>query len=385
MLFITTFLSNNNRFLDTMSSLPSQRSKMYDMNDSVSSNLHQNILSDFKSPPSVLDEFQHTIRQASPTAATSSSGMDHCEVFQGLSVAPDIQGDEGSMGSNEDRGDSSSPSFCQPRSALFPLPSCLVNAGGHSKQRPRRRSLVSFQLPLLSKQDGPLPSGPSLPSREKNAAAKASSDLWWETPQIQEFYRQARRSAKWILMRENNNKSNDNSSASTTSGISAGLHLLYQESTDRTNTQRAASAILQGLTARELLAALTTSSNDTQSDARGLEPFLHPCIKQSRAAHVLGVLMIQRALQNNQETSSSLDSDTMQQVLRTRSLQTSRASRVLARLLAHGDSMQVTRLLRQELLQEQANNDYEERERSAAKSFGNASASSATSILLSSS
>jgi hypothetical protein len=77
--------------------------------------------------------------------------------------------------------------------------------------------------------------------------------------------------------------------------------------------------------------------------ARGLEGHLHAIFGRYRVLHRQGLLRIQKCCPKKH------DATFLEQLLRSRSQYTSRASRAFARLLAHGDALHMAAIIRQEL------------------------------------
>jgi hypothetical protein len=112
------------------------------------------------------------------------------------------------------------------------------------------------------------------------------------------------------------------------------------------------------------------------SDMRGLEAYVHRAIRQHRRWHVQNVLAVQAAASsNNEKLSSSTSATTLdspqesllrsvsmrsinsatsldspqERVLRSVSMRSSRSSKIIARLLGHGDSIRVASMVQEEL------------------------------------
>jgi hypothetical protein len=81
-----------------------------------------------------------------------------------------------------------------------------------------------------------------------------------------------------------------------------------------------------------------------KTPVRGFENRMHSVVVRYRAFHVQGLLAIQEHCRY-----VSTPSEIREDMLRSRSLHTSRASRSLARILAHGDAMQVANTLQEDL------------------------------------
>jgi hypothetical protein len=80
--------------------------------------------------------------------------------------------------------------------------------------------------------------------------------------------------------------------------------------------------------------------NPPREDLRGLERQMHKMLSQYRTFHVKSLLKAQKKL-----TKSEAD----RRMLRSMSMSTSRVSRAWAIVLAHGDMLQVSKMIRQEL------------------------------------
>ena len=159
-----------------------------------------------------------------------------------------------------------------------------------------------------------------IPSEEMDIEEEDDDDqqrACWTKEEIKEFQLEAKREAK--AYRESH------------SDHVQSLASLYQECKDDSKAR----TVLHSPSAQEIMRLPATS-------VRGLEGHLHVSVPQHRIYHQRSLLAVQRSMQGN----PNLD-----HVLRTSSLYTSRGSRTLARLLAHGDYVQVRTLIQQELEQ----------------------------------
>jgi hypothetical protein len=100
--------------------------------------------------------------------------------------------------------------------------------------------------------------------------------------------------------------------------------------------------------AQQVLRALESS------DMRGLEAFAHRAVQQHRHWHVRNIVAVQAAAESNSKLSSTSASSTtldspQERLLRSVSMRSSRASKIIARLLGHGDSIQVASMIQEEL------------------------------------
>jgi hypothetical protein len=91
---------------------------------------------------------------------------------------------------------------------------------------------------------------------------------------------------------------------------------------------------------RFLETTITTSSSSTEC-IRGLEGFSHPIVREHRMIHVQKLLAVQ----------ALACAERREQLCRSVSISSSRASRVLGRLLGHGDAIAVARIVQEELEQ----------------------------------
>jgi hypothetical protein len=142
-------------------------------------------------------------------------------------------------------------------------------------------------------------------------------ELWWSRSEIRKFQKQAKIDAKDFR------ESNDT--------FVYDLEELFRASKSETSLQ----SLMRCPCARRIM-------EYPEYDMRGLERSLHSIVGQYRFFHCRSLLAIQKACPIE-------DSEYLGQLLRSRSIESSRASRVLARLLAHGDYLQTAEMIRQEL------------------------------------
>jgi hypothetical protein len=109
---------------------------------------------------------------------------------------------------------------------------------------------------------------------------------------------------------------------------------IFQECSRETNLQRIVSSHLPILL------------NPPSLELRGLERQVHQMLSKYRALHRHNVLEVQK---NKLPTQSSDEIIRHQRILRSTSMNTSRVSRALAIVWAHGDAMQVAHMVREEL------------------------------------
>ena len=83
----------------------------------------------------------------------------------------------------------------------------------------------------------------------------------------------------------------------------------------------------------------------SETPVRGLERLMNSELKKARVYHVQSLLKIQGKC----NSSSACDQSCRLEILRYRSLQTSKGSRALARIFAHGDELQVVSAMQFEL------------------------------------
>jgi hypothetical protein len=89
------------------------------------------------------------------------------------------------------------------------------------------------------------------------------------------------------------------------------------------------------------------------SDMRGLETYVHRGIRQRRHWHVHNIVAVHAGASSNNNKLSSSSATTLdspqERLLRSVSMRSSRASKIIARLLGHGDSMRVASMVQEEL------------------------------------
>jgi hypothetical protein len=89
------------------------------------------------------------------------------------------------------------------------------------------------------------------------------------------------------------------------------------------------------------------------SDMRGLEAYVHRAFRERRHWHVKSLVAAQTASKSQKLLSSTTTRDSRERLLRSVSMRSSRASKIIARLLGHGDAVQVASMVREELEIEQ--------------------------------
>jgi diadenosine tetraphosphate (Ap4A) HIT family hydrolase len=152
-----------------------------------------------------------------------------------------------------------------------------------------------------------------------NLTEELVQELWFSRQEIQDFHKEAKQQAK--NFREQHSE-------------------LVQEFATlvRTCTKESSlKALFRSSRAQQIMKSLPGTT------VRGLEGHLHVIVRRHRVLHRQGVLAIQKRCPKKH------DAEFLEQLLRSISLYTSRASRSLARLLAHGDSLHMTAIFRQEL------------------------------------
>jgi hypothetical protein len=142
-------------------------------------------------------------------------------------------------------------------------------------------------------------------------------ELWWSRSEIKKFQKQAKLDAKDFR------EANDT--------FVHDLEELFRASKHETSLQ----SLMRCPCARRVMEC-------PEADMRGLECFLHSVVGQYRFFHCRSLLATQKAYPVQ-------DSQYLEQLLRYRSIESSRASRVLARLLAFGDYHRAAEMIRQEL------------------------------------
>jgi hypothetical protein len=143
--------------------------------------------------------------------------------------------------------------------------------------------------------------------------------LWFSRQEIQDFHIEAKQQAKDF--REQHSE------------LAEELGTLVRTCTKESNLP----ALFDSPSAQQIMKSLPGTT------VRGLEGHLHVIVGRYRALHRQGLLVIQKRCPKKH------DAAFLEQLLRSQSLYTSRASRVLARLLAHGDYLHMAAMIRHEL------------------------------------
>jgi hypothetical protein len=152
-----------------------------------------------------------------------------------------------------------------------------------------------------------------------NWTEELAQELWFSRQEIKDFHKEAKQQAKDF--REQNSE------------LVQELGTLVRACTKESSLQ----ALFRSPSAQQIMKALPGTT------VRGLEGHLHAIVGRCRVLHRQGVLAIQeRCLKEH-------DAEGLEQLLRSRSRYTSRASRTLARLLAHGDYEHMATIILQEL------------------------------------
>jgi hypothetical protein len=144
-------------------------------------------------------------------------------------------------------------------------------------------------------------------------------DLWFSIQEIQDFRKEAKQQAKDF--REQHSE------------LVQELGTLARTCSKESSLQ----ALFCSPSAQQIMKSLPGST------VRGLEGRLHVNVGRYRDLHRQGLLSLQKRCPKNH------DPGVLEQLLRSRSLYTSRASRALARLLAHGDYLHMADSIRREL------------------------------------
>jgi hypothetical protein len=144
-------------------------------------------------------------------------------------------------------------------------------------------------------------------------------ELWFSRQEIQDFRKEAKQQAKDF--REQHSE------------LVQELGTLVQTFTKESSLQ----ALFLSPSAQQIMKNLAGTT------ARGLERHLNVIFCVCRVRHGQGLLAIQK------RCPKKYDAAFLEQLIRSRSQYTSRASRVFARLLAHGDSLYLAAVIRQEL------------------------------------
>jgi hypothetical protein len=152
-----------------------------------------------------------------------------------------------------------------------------------------------------------------------NSTIELVKELWFSRQEIQDFHKEAKQQAKDF--REQHSE------------LVQELGTLVRTCTKESSLQ----ALFRSPSAQHIMKSLPGTS------VRGLEGHLHVIVGRYRVLHRQGVLAIQKRCPKKH------DAEFVGQLLRSRSLYTSRASRALARLLALGDYEHMAAVIRQEL------------------------------------
>jgi hypothetical protein len=152
-----------------------------------------------------------------------------------------------------------------------------------------------------------------------NLTEELVQELWFSRQEIQYFHKEAKQQAK--AFREQHTE------------LVQEFGTLVRTCTKESSLQ----ALFRSPSAQQIIKSLPGTT------VRGLEGQLHASVGQYRVLHRQSVLAIQKRCPKNH------DAEFLEHLLRSRSLYTSRASRALARLLAHGDYEHMAAIIRQEL------------------------------------
>jgi hypothetical protein len=144
-------------------------------------------------------------------------------------------------------------------------------------------------------------------------------ELWFSRQEIQDFLREAKQQAKDF--REQHCE------------LVQALGTLVRTCAKESSLH----ALFRSPSAQQIMKSLPGTT------VRGLEGHLHAIVGRYRVLHRQGVLAIQKRCPKKQ------DAECLEQLLRSISLYTSRASRALARLLALGDYEHVAAIIQHEL------------------------------------
>jgi hypothetical protein len=194
------------------------------------------------------------------------------------------------------------------------VPTCVLVHDRDYQQRYRKKPLRKEVRFLLE------------PSREPKQTAFIESPLlekelvatlWWSRADIYHMWRQTERALNQVRQEH----------PDYADGI---VRLLKECYKDASTAQCLASTHLEVLL------------NPRRQDMRGLERRLYKTISQCRSYHAKSMLQIQQRLPKGNT-----------RLLRSWSMHSSRRSRVMARLLAHADSLEVAAMVRQELESEE--------------------------------
>jgi hypothetical protein len=163
--------------------------------------------------------------------------------------------------------------------------------------------------------------------------------MWWTQQEIQSFSRTARSKAHAFLRKNE--------------GFTRTFHTVFQDCSKDMSSRR----LLQTQSVQDLLSSATA--------LRGLESRTISIIRQYRNFHITSVL--EAAQQQH-----------VQELLRARSLRTSKPSRTLARILARQDSMAIAHMIRRELAGEAPSPSSSAETSGEALTSGSSSASACT-------
>jgi hypothetical protein len=152
-----------------------------------------------------------------------------------------------------------------------------------------------------------------------NLTEELVQEFWFSRQEIQDFRKEAKQQAKYF--REEHTE------------FVQELGALIRTCTHKSSLN----AMLRSPSAQQIMKSLPGTT------VRGLEGHLHVIIGRYRVQHRQGLLAIQT------RCPKTYDDELLEQLLRSRSLYTSRASRALARLLARGDYLHMAAIIRQEL------------------------------------
>jgi hypothetical protein len=152
-----------------------------------------------------------------------------------------------------------------------------------------------------------------------NLTKELVQELWFSRQEIQDFDKEAKQQAK--AFREQHTE------------LVQELGTLVRTCTKESSLQ----TLFRSPSAQHIMKSLPGTT------VRGLEGQLHASVGRYRVLHRQGLLAIQKRCPIKH------DADFLEQLLRSRSMNTSQASRALARLLALGDYEHVAAIIRQEL------------------------------------
>jgi hypothetical protein len=149
-----------------------------------------------------------------------------------------------------------------------------------------------------------------------NLTEELVQEMWFSRQEIQDFHKEAKQRAK-DFREQHSELVQELGTLVRTFAKDSSLHSLFRSPS--------AQLIMKSLPG---------------TTARGLERHLNVIFGRYRVLHRKGLLAIQKRCP---------DAAFLEQILRSRSLYTSRASRALARLLANGDALHLAAIIRQEL------------------------------------